>query len=279
MIFMRKFIVFLLSLLFFNSCYEPFGGSGVIIEEEYNIEAPCYIVEYNTLGKLYIIPSDEFKIIVKTDDNILPKIDIKKIGPRLRIDNKMDINPTILEFYVYIPDISEIEMNGSGDVIIDKHLNQGKSGFNLISNGSGDFKLFQLTTNYVDIILNGSGDAEIEDINLQDKLSIKLDGSGNINITSLIVPEVSVVTSGSGDIDFDSGTIDVFDIKLFGSGDVKSIDCVTKNAEIISDGSGDIYVYVTSDLNVNISGSGDVFYKGDPIINSNITGLGKLKKY
>lgn len=276
---MRKLILLLSIISTLNSCYEPFYGNGVFVDDERQIPTPCYIIRYNTIGKLYVIQSDEYKLIVKTDENILPQLEIFNNGSRLVIDSKTNIAPTKLEFYVYLPDISAIEMNGTGDVFIDNPINQGKSGFYLTLNGTGNFNMDKITTDDVEIKLNGSGNVNIDEMVIQSKFSIKLGGSGNINIGVLQVPDVIINSLGSGNIDFSSGNVTNFNLGLYGSGNVNSIECKADFANILSEGSGDVYIWVINSLTAVLKGSGNVYYKGNPTINATVTGSGSLKKY
>ena len=57
------------SIFFFNSCYEPIAGSGVIIEQERNI-SEFNSVEFDGIGTVHIKQGLLRPIKIVTDDTI-----------------------------------------------------------------------------------------------------------------------------------------------------------------------------------------------------------------
>ncbi|KGL61722.1 head GIN domain-containing protein [Polaribacter sp. Hel1_85] len=141
-----------------------------------------------------------------------------------------------LAIEIIVPNIKHLEINGSGNIIVNDFEDQNN--LNIEINGSGNISLnqFEGLTNF-DANLNGSGFFKANyDIYTLENLSVNNRGRGNF-----------------------------FGFKLN-----------TDNCIINSIGVGSIKVTATQLLDVRLTGRGDVFYKGTPEIKQNIMGTGNL---
>lgn len=141
-----------------------------------------------------------------------------------------------LSIEITVPDISQLTLSGSGDLVANNFSNQ--SGLNVNLKGSGDITLneFEGITN-LDINLGGSGNL-----------------LGNNDILSLTT--LNLINSGSGN---------------YSGFKISSDDCTVNLS-----GSGNCELTARNTLNATIGGSGNIHYKGMPTITQNISGSGVL---
>lgn len=165
-----------------------------------------------------------------------------------------------------------------------------------------DIRVFVTTPNIKKIVLEGSGDMDVDPITLNDtvstnELEVVLDGSGNIDLGRVFCDELFVdlygsgevyfsdvdvlnnietLVTGSGDVIFQKGIADIGIFTIDGSGSILAENVRLKEADVLLTGSGDIFVWADEHLYGELSGSGDVVYRTFPTkgIHINITGSG-----
>ena len=147
----------------------------------------------------------------------------------------------------------------------------------LVSTGSGNMFLQDITGEAVEIRSSGSGDINCETLDAQD-LFIKISGSGNINCdeTSSLYSEIKI--SGSGDLSL-GGSCNNADITVSGSGSIYGISYLLSTAGITISGSGNVYTSISDKLTAILTGSGNIYLRGDPEIHKNVTGSGIIIYY
>lgn len=148
---------------------------------------------------------------------------------------------------------------------------------NIISSGSGNMFVQELTGENVDILSTGSGDINCESIEAND-FSVKLSGSGNINCNEISGLYSKTVITGSGDLSL-NGICNNADMTVTGSGSIYGITYMLATADITISGSGNIYTSISDRLTASLTGSGDIYLRGDPEIHSNYTGSGRIIYY
>jgi hypothetical protein len=127
----------------------------------------------------------------------------------------------------------------------------------------------------LDISLHGSGDVELSGVN--GSLNAELYGSGDFEADNIHLGNSYFSINGSGDVEV-SGTAAMMEIHQQSSGDFDGRSFQVKTAKIRKSSSGDTDVYVTDTVDVKISGSGDVSIKGKPeISNFSATGSGDIR--
>jgi hypothetical protein len=164
---------------------------------------------------VHIYQGDERSVIVMGDDNIIPLITTDVIGDTLRIDSRGSYRTTSpLRVSVTTPDISDVTVSGSADVIISEiqqdHAKLKVSGsgditasgrvtqLELRASGSGDIRTMSVKAETVNAKCSGSGDIFAK---ASKSASLKITGSGDINIYGK--PNiVNSISKGSGDIRF-----------------------------------------------------------------------------
>lgn len=233
-----KYLLLFASVLFFASCYFPFGerieGNGHIVTENKDVSSTNRIKSYGPFD-IELVNGTTPSLTIETDENIMPYITVDNENGWLILKSRehSNLRPSHnIKIKITVSELNAITLAGSGDIT---------SPDKLISNS---------------------------------KMDVKLIGAGDINL-SVNTPEISSEIEGSGDISLSGETKDAF-IKIVGAGNYKAEDLKTENTKIEIMGSGDAGVFADSFIKVNISGSGDVSYKGKARIEQHIAGSGSI---
>jgi hypothetical protein len=141
-----------------------------------------------------------------------------------------------LSFHITIPNLDQLILSGSGNMVVNNFTNQGD----------------------LSIDLNGSGNMTINGFEGTENLSLDIAGSGNITANTNIT------------------TLRTLTLDLAGSGTYNGFPLNGKDCVVDLTGSGNIELAASNTLEVTIDGSGNVSYKGTPTITQNISGSGSL---
>ncbi len=242
--------------------------------------------------------SDEFRVEVITDENLLPVIETYVAGSTLIIRTKNNAcyrSNSPVTVYVSLPELELLELNGSGRIFADKSeteifecANSG-SGYMeidsvlagelaLSNSGSGTVSLSGALVEKVTLIQSGSGDIDAGFISESKEVTIRHSSSGKIWTTLLAGDRVNATLSGSGQI-YIAGDISEADYTLSSSGTIDALETKAFDVKATSTGSGKLLVWATDFLEATITGSGDIIYRGDPTVSDRITGSGSIRRY
>jgi len=175
---------------------------------------------------VYYAQADSFSVCVKGPKSVVDDIITEVDGHTLKVRNRGKIGIFNISVgdddqtavYVTSPDLTRVQLNGSGD---------------FISNG-------RIDTDRAIFVLRGSGDIDVEDI-ICDECEVELVGAGDFDINRLEAKDVSVSLIGSGDVEVNLCNVENTSIALKGSGDIKTVfkeGCRHVDCEL--QGSGDI---------------------------------------
>jgi hypothetical protein len=238
----KYLFVIAISTLLLVSCRMRFStekGSGVLESKE-KILGTISIVEVSGNFKVKIIPSDEHRVIVETDDNLHRFLRIEEDDNRLRVGVKNNARlkpskPIILK--VYMQEVKRVELAGSceleseGLLKHDDHMDITMAGsskanvevdapsINVSMAGSGKVKARGKTRN-LKIKIAGSGDFSGSEL-LSESTEISISGSGDASVFSSVDLKVSI--AGSGKVLYGGNPANVKK-SIAGSGVVKPID-------------------------------------------------------
>lgn len=194
---------------------------------------------------VYYSQADSFNVCVKGPENLVDKIVTTVEDGTLTIRNKGKIGIFNVSFgdmkdlsvHVCSPDLTRVDLNGSGDFVCVSNLDTDDMRISL--HGSGDMTFERIICDHCVTELIGSGDVMLKRLEAYTS-EISLIGSGDMEVAQWNVDETDVTLKGSGDI-----TV------RFGEG-CKIVDCQLK-------GSGDICLEGTvKQMNKHKSGSGDI---------------------
>ncbi|CAN5910792.1 head GIN domain-containing protein [soil metagenome] len=216
MIIKRRIGTVLLSigiLIGISSCQGGISGEGESITEVRNVDV-FNAIELNTSAEVLLTQGPSQQVRVEGQRNILDVLTTQVRRGRLQIDTDKSLgkhNP--IRIYITVPNVEALTINGSGAIngqnmlsVEDLRLEVSGSGemdvharasnIQSIIEGSGDIKLrgssnglivnvggsgnvqaFDLATERAEVVINGSGDCEV---NARSTLKAVVNGSGDV---------------------------------------------------------------------------------------------------
>lgn len=205
--------------------------AGPTVSEDRDIDAVSKVV-LDTSGDI-TITEGEPSLVIHAPQQALDRLTSDVDGETLVLGSKPGLELMFgdVRYDLILPDLEEIEVNGSGDI----DASVGSEGtVRLDIEGSGNVDWTDLAADRVEIRLSGSGDIELA--GTTNELAIELDGSGNIDSRDLDAKDATVSIEGSGDIDVAAS--DTLDARISGSGRITYSGDPTVNADV--SGSGDV---------------------------------------
>ena len=196
-----------------NASARKVKGSGNVIKETRSLSS-FHSLDVGGAFNIELIKSNETKIIIETDDNIMPHIKTKVSGGELEIDNDTDINnPTELNLTIYYVSLDELDISGaaelySSDVLTAQSLELDFSGASEVTlkidaknldaefSGASEAALDGTVTNAeIDI----SGAAELKAYGLEIN-NLDLEASGASNVKVLVIDKLTIDASGASSV-------------------------------------------------------------------------------
>ncbi len=213
---MRSLII-LASVFAFAGCYiiDCTEGSGAFITKTFE-QGNFDSFTLSSSADVELIPSTKNAVEITTYENLMEKVQIENKGGELDIDmaNGCIKSDKTMKVKVYFTTLSKVDLTGSGNIISNDTIRSDK--FEISITGSGDIKIYTvsstLETNILgsgdislrgstnqfrgkingsgdilatdlraantDIMINGSGDANLGTCT---NLTSKVNGSGNVN--------------------------------------------------------------------------------------------------
>lgn len=215
-----------MSVMTYSASAKQIKGSGTVIKETRkasNFQA----IDIGGAFEIELIKSNEEKVIIETDDNIMPHIRVSVSGGELEIDNTEDINnPTELKVTIYYKSLEGIDISGaaslySADVLESINLEFDCSGaseitlklkvVNMELDCSGASKLdLEGKANSVEMDLSGASVIRAYGLEIN---SLELEASGAAVVKVLVLDSFSIDASGASSVRYKgSPSIDLNDV-------------------------------------------------------------------
>ncbi len=216
-----------------------FMTTSVKAEEQNRDVSSFSAISLRIPGKLYLKQGSSQSIKIEAKESVIDDIITEVSGNKLiiRFPNKTifqrNFNPGKIEIYITVPDVNELAVSGSGDIIADELESRI---LDLAISGSGNITISDLSSKKVKGSVSGSGNINIEGSGVADELTFSISGSGNCNASGFEAQSVIVNTSGSGNCN------------VMSNGSVR--------ARIA--GSGSVYYKGDASVDASVAGSGRV---------------------
>lgn len=216
---MKKQITLYLTLavltLVMSGCSEEgINGKGPIVEDERMVD-DFTSLDLQIPAKLYVYSGAESSVRIRTNQNLMSRIETTVVNGELRIETIPDVwirKTDVLNVYVTSDLVSNFRINGSGFIMIEDCLNTNSASFEIngsgdihacgqtdvlsvVVNGSGKFRGYDLETKTAELEIYGSGDIETR---VSETLEASISGSGNVRYVGN--PQVFTQISGSGNV-------------------------------------------------------------------------------
>ncbi len=229
-----------LAVLFATSCVslgQGVRGSGDVKSETRSVSG-FSLVSVTNQGDLEINISDEERLVVTAEANLLPHISTEVRGGKLIIGTTprgVSLRPSKpIRYTLFVKSLEGVETSSSGDIHADR--------------------------------LEGP------------RLSVRTTSSGDIEIGAIRADELTVNLSSSGDVSISGGSVDVLHLSLSSSGDYEGEGLSSRMADVSISSSGDATVRVEESLVARLSSSGNLHYRGDPKVEAKSTSSGRLQR-
>ncbi|OYT17144.1 MAG: hypothetical protein B7C24_04070 [Bacteroidetes bacterium 4572_77] len=201
-------------------------GSGNVIKETRELKN-FTALDVGGAFNVELIKSTESKIIIETDDNIMPTITTKVSGGTLEIDNTRDINnPTKLQLTIYYQQLEELDISGAADLYSEDMFIADF--LDLDISGAAEITL-QIQVNNLDADFSGAADINLEGTVNNAKieasgastisaygleiLELGLEASGASSVKILVLKEMSIDSSGASSVRYKgSPSIKIIDV-------------------------------------------------------------------
>ena len=233
-------------------------GNGNVVTTERQVSGFSKIV-ISCSADVILKQGNSVQVKVRTDENLQDMIETKVKGGELEIDIDGSIrNYEALEVFITVDNLSEITINGSGDIESENKI-KGMD-FEIGVNGSGDVDV-DLDVKNLKTRINGSGDVEVSGV--QGVFDLQINGSGDFDAEDLRLTSCIIKVMGSGDVSL-NGSAERVEVEQMASGDINLYSLQAQDVDVSASGSGDIVVSVSGQLKARLRGSGDLTYKGEP---------------
>ncbi len=194
-------------------------------------------------GKLHLEQGSKQSVEIvgkqSTLDEIITEVRGRELVIRFKSKNYFwkDFEIGKIEIFITVPEIDELSISGSGDIINDGEINSRI--LNLIVSGSGDILLNDLKAERVKVAISGSGDVALAGDGKAEDLSVTISGSGDFKGIDFAADDVVVKIAGSGGASVYAENI--LNVRVAGSGDVKYKGSPRIDQSVV--GSGKVYKY------------------------------------
>jgi hypothetical protein len=230
--------IFVLALLLFaTSCWHDVtvNGNG-IASSEGRIVSGFKAVASSGAFEVHITQGDEYDVMVRAEENIIPYIETRVYNGALHIEIRgihNVRNRLPMEVFVTVPELKGVKLSGSGIITTGHFIS---SSMDILLSGSGGI---QVSSELASVAAKISGSGSIELSGITDVADFIISGSGNIRADNLECEECFSAVSGSGDIWIHAN----------------------EYLHAAISGSGNVYYYGNPETEGHISGSGKLIPK------------------
>ena len=242
-------------------------GCGNITTIEQDVSAFCRI-NISSSATVRFHQSDEYRVVVTTDENMHEYVEIDTRGRTLHIGVRDNLTSVL---FPRITDGSNVSITvRSGVMVI--------NGDTVAISGASFTQLIVDVYAPTLCCVSVSGSGRFETVETLSVPSFTAIVSGSGRITSAIESDrFSATVSGSGRITA-FGSSENAVIRISGSGQFNGNEFIINDAEARISGSGNANMHVTDNLEARISGSGSIRYQGNPRVDSRVTGSGRIRR-
>jgi len=145
---------------------------------------PFTKIDLRVAGDVYLTQSDEQKVVVEADEDVLEKLKTEVVNGTLII--KFDvwkIKYSKLTVRISVKVIEELEVSGSGSIIAESTIST--KDLDLDISGSGEIKIEDLEATDIEANISGSGEIILGGKSVVNSLDFDISGSGDIKAYEL----------------------------------------------------------------------------------------------
>ncbi len=213
--FFLSFVAFIVFSVTFSSC-KKVVGTGPLVSEARTI-SDFSSISLAMDATVYITQDSFYSVEISAQSNVMDEILTYVSGSRLVIQHKNNvyIKSRPVTIHISMPDISGLNVSGSGAIRLQNLLHTADIDMNV--SGSGDISMPVIEATSISSTISGSGKITVTS-GKANTLNSKISGSGDVDLLNVQTNSVTTATTGSG-------TTKVYAVnnlfaKISGSGDV-----------------------------------------------------------
>ena len=157
-------------------------------------------ITVNGSADMEVFQADTFGISVTANNPVFDYLDYKVEDGVLILETKdnVELKAKTFDITIHMPELTVLTVNGAADAELKGGYKSDKD-LDVIVNGAGDFEINDIILPRMGIVINGAGDIDAHNIEVG-ILSVAVHGAGDVNLSGKAAnAEFSV--SGAGDID------------------------------------------------------------------------------
>lgn len=192
-----KSLMIVTSLMILQSCtwFTP-KGNGNIIEEEHEVNLFNQI-KVNGNFFIHLKQGKEYAVVVRTDENLLDKIDVKTKGDMLVVKSGNAMRPSRENhLYITVPEFTYLELNGANTLKTSGTIRAEKLDVRL--NGASELTM-DAEIDYLNVQINGAGEAYF--VGVANDLKLQVNGAGEFHGLEMEAIKADVQINGAGECD------------------------------------------------------------------------------
>ena len=234
------------------------GSGNVITDKRY--PGTFTEIENNSIFNVSVIREDTTAVMIETDDNIMPYLQIFVDNDRLIISTKGNVqlkNLSHKNIQVSVKDLNLFKNNGTGNVQISQL--DSLMELTLVNNGTGNAKL---DFNCISLSIRNNGTGNLRYYGDCTSLSLYNSATGNVHIKGSFGEKIRVDNNGTGNIIL-AGQTSTFNLNNSGTGNIDATKLLADAVEVYNNGTGDVTIFAGNKLTITSTGTGDVYYRGN----------------
>ena len=186
----------LLMLIVVGSSYVSMAqtsGNGNVISKTFDVKSFNKISASGAYDVI-LTQSAEQSVVIKVDENLMSRIEVKVVDGELCLSSKSMQNPTKLIAEISMPALKSIESSGASDV---KTTNKF-SGSEIEIEASGASEIY-FTGDYAKMEINLSGASDVTIVGKGNMLEADISGASDLKASDYKVDNASIEASGASD--------------------------------------------------------------------------------
>lgn len=252
------------------------SGNGNIITEKRETHSSFSKIYVSNAFEVEVLQANEFEVVVKADDNLIPHIITEVVDNTLKI--KFENNLTIktykdIKIYVKMPRIDELKATASSSIDVKNTLNTDD--LTLKTTSTGEIKLLEVNAKSLIAEASSSSEISIEKL-YATEFKAHATSTADIEVEYLEADKIDVSASSSSDIEMKGKALDLI-ISASSTATVDAKELWANNVVVTASSSATAKVYPIVSLKAKASSTADVLYYKEPkTINKETSSSGKV---
>lgn len=252
------------------------SGSGNIITEKRETNKSFNKIYVSNSFDVEILQANEFEVVVKADDNLMPHIITEVVDNTLKI--KFENNLTIKSYkditiYVKMPRIDELTATSSSTIDVKNTINTDD--LILKTTSTGEIKFLEVNAKSVIAEASSSSEISIEKL-YTTEFKAHSTSTADIDVEYLEADKIEISASSSSDVELKGKALELT-ISASSTATVDAKELWANHVFVTASSSSTAKVYPIVSLKAKASSTADIFYYKEPkTINKETSSSGEI---